>query len=155
MDEEQNKVKDELAEEKTNTQQESQNGVSLEGVVLLLVLILICNLYLCYTTFAQSGSFSSSHRVLLVSLEDDISASNASDSVQVNNGLHNGGTIRIKDSNDGYAKAFGKAYMAYGAENSSGSLWTKGAVLNYISSHGWKLIQAPSTGFSDTYYFTR
>lgn len=144
-----------MDEEQRNEKQETTQGVSLEGVVLLLVLILICNIYLCYTVFAQSGSFSSSHRVLLVNMEDDISISKASDSVQVKNGLNNGGTIRIKDSNDGYEKAFGKAYVAYGAEDSSGSLWTKGAVLNYISSHGWKLIQAPSSGFSDTYYFTR
>lgn len=146
MDEEQKNVIEETKENRI-AQQEHSNGVNLTGIILLLVVLLFCNIYLCY--------ISSIHRILLVRMENKVSYSDASDSVQVNNALRNGGSIVIKDSNDGYKKAFGEEYGRYGASDSSGYYYTKGAVLNYIASRGWKLIQAPSSGLTDEYYFVK
>ncbi len=158
MDEEhkiENKEKD---AEKTIVREEPAKTVNLTGIIFLLILIFICNGYICLNIIRQTNSnkgIDSTHRVLLVSMEDDISSSKASDQVQVKNALNNGGMIRIKDSNDGYKSAFGNEFGKYGALDSSGSYYTTGAVLNYIASRGWTLIQAPSSGLSSTYYFIK
>ena len=145
-------------DEERNNVKETPPKVNLTGIIFLLILIFICNGYICLNIIRQTNSnkgIDSTHRVLLVSMEDDISISKASDITQVKNALSNGGTIRIKDSNDGYESAFGHDYEKYGATNSSGNYWTKGAVLNYIASRGWTLIQAPSSGLSHTFYFIK
>ena len=145
-------------DEEKNIVKESTQKVNLSGIIFLLVLLLACNIYICLNFFRQSHSnenIDSSHRVLLLTMEDKISNKDASDDVQVKNALKNGGTIRVKDSNEGYQNAFGYEYERYGAVNSSGTYWTKGAVLNYIASRGWTLIQAPSSGLTTTYYFIK
>ncbi|MBR0318566.1 MAG: hypothetical protein IJQ86_04680 [Spirochaetia bacterium] len=146
-----------MDEEKNNVKEEPPK-VNLTGIFFLLILIFICNGYICLSIIRQTNSnngIDSTHRVLLLTMEDNISSKDASDDIQVNNALKNGGTVRVKDSNEGYQKAFGYEYERYGAINSSGTYWTKGAVLNYIASRGWTLIQAPSTGLTDMYYFVK
>ena len=94
-------------------------------------------------------------RILVLSLENDISDDDVSDKTQVDNALSNGGMIRIDNTNEGYESAFGTVYKSYGASNASNYMWTWGAVMNYIASKGWKLVQSPSSGLSSYYYFEK
>lgn len=140
----------------SDTEKTESNGSSskLTAIIVLLILSLISNFIIYYISRPESP-VPPQHRVLIISIEKDIKDSDCSDTTQVENGLYSGGYIRIKHSNDGYKAAFGDRYLSYGAENSSGYMWTLGAVLNYVSSYGWTLVQAPNSGLSDQYYFVK
>ena len=129
------------------------------GFIIFLLLLLTAGIgYLCFSTYRETNStetFDSIKRVLVVTIESELSDSNRSDKTQVKNALDNGGMIRIKASNDGYEYSFGSTYKQYGAANSSNNIWTLGAVLNYIASRGWTFVQAPTTGLSEYYYFVK
>lgn len=151
-------VKQELDEIKNILRDNKPKHVSFTGIIWLLLILIFSNIYLCYNVFREShgdGIIDSSHRVLVLSIEDDITQSESSDVTQVINALINGGQIRVGNSNNSFDAAFGSEYQNYGATNIKGSFWTRGAVLNYIASRGWTLVQTPSSRLSDDYYFVK
>ena len=99
----------------------------------------------------DNGAIVSQNRVLIVDIEKD--PDEKSDFFQVKNALKNGGQICF-DAED-YEGSLGKDYKAYGASDLNGYYYTRGAVLNYIASCGWTLLQSPSTGITTTYYFVK
>ena len=122
----------------------------------LLFLILLLNTYLCFETYRKNNYneyIDSNHRVLVLFLETNIKDSENSDKTQISNALNNGGAIRIgiKDCD----KIFEAEYQRYGATDSNKQFWTLGAILNYIASRGWKMVQADSDTFTKTYYFSK
>lgn len=126
-------------------------------ISLLLALIVIGLAYLSFDVYREnnaSESMDSSNRVLLVHiLSED---SEFSDVTQVKNALSNGGMIQLELSVESLEKALGsEQYGVYGASNSDGYHYILGALLNYIASRGWSLIQAPTSGLANQYYFTR
>ena len=126
-------------------------------IALVVLLIVLCG-YLCYGVFGSTNStgvIDSTHRVLIVSLENGLSYSDRSDKTQVKNALEDGGMVRIRPTNDDITYSVGYDYKYYGAGDAKGSIWTIGALLNYIASRGWTLVQAPSTGLSSDYYFIK
>ena len=72
---------------------------------------------------------------------------------QIDNALKNGGMIVLNTQN--LNSGFETLISLYGAADASGSYYTYGAVLNYIASWGWELVQAPTSGLSDYYYFVK
>ena len=135
----------------------SSKGVLVFIAILLLVLTVGIG-YLCFNTYRETNAtetIDSVKRVLVVTIESDLSDSNRSSTTQVKNAFADGGMIRIKSSNDGFDYSLGSAYKQYGATDASGSFWSLGAVLNYIASRGWTFVQAPTTGLSDYYYFVK
>lgn len=144
--------------EKEQTKREERKISLLKSIKITLILLLISNLYLCLNVYRENRhSFldKSKHRVLIVSFVNE-SVEDVSDSRQISQGLDNGGHIRIADSNDGYHKAFSDKFEYYGATNYEGMYWSKGAVLNYIASEGWTLIQRESLSYNnDEYYYIK
>ncbi|MFA5546430.1 MAG: hypothetical protein WDA14_12345 [Sphaerochaetaceae bacterium] len=127
------------------------------GVIILLILILIGLTYLSINVYRETNSsevIDSSGRVLLVGIGSD--DSDLSDETQVKNALSNGGMVQLSMSKDTLKDVLSSdVYGYYGASDSEGYYYTLGALLNYIASRGWTLIQAPSTGLSDEYYFIK
>ena len=126
-------------------------------IVLVVLLIVLCG-YLCYVVFRSTNStgvIDSTHRVLIVSLENGLSDSYRSDKTQMKNALEDGGMVRIRPTNEDIIYSVGIDYLDYGASDSDGNYWTIGALLNYIASRGWTLVQTPSTGLSSDYYFIK
>lgn len=127
-------------------------------ITFLLIIIAVGIGYLCYSDYQErhpSQTFDSSHKVLVLILDDG--SASYSDSTQFKNALADGGQIIINDSNaETMDECIGfKEWRAYGASNKENYLYLNGALLNYIASRGWNLIQAPSTGISSAYYFIR
>ena len=113
--------------------------------------------YLAYVQYRQthsSDSLDSSNRVLVLELNNDLTASNVSDERQIANALKNGGLIRLK-ADEVADSSLQPKIEKYSAMDSSGMYWVLGALLNYISSEGWELIQSPTTGLSQLYYFRK
>ena len=126
-------------------------------IALVVLLIVLCG-YLCYVVFRSTNStgvIDSNHRVLIVSLENGLSDSYRSDKTQMKNALEDGGMVRIRPTNEDIIYSVGIDYLDYGASDSDGNYWTIGALLNYIASRGWTLVQTPSTGLSSDYYFIK
>ena len=126
-------------------------------IVLVVLLIVLCG-YLCYGVYRSTNStgvIDSTHRVLIVSLEDDLPDSKRSDKTQVKNALEDGGMVRIRPNNDDITYSVGNDYIYYGAIDSDGTYWTTGALMNYIASRGWTFVQAPTSGLTDNYYFIK
>ena len=126
-------------------------------IVLIVLLIVLCG-YLCYVVFRSTNStgvIDSSHRVLIVSLENGLSDSDRSDKTQVKNALEDGGRVRIRPNNDDITYSVGNDYIYYGASESDGTSWTTGALMTYIASRGWTFVQAPTSGLTSNYYFIK
>ncbi len=126
----------------------------LKKSVFLLRIATICLLLLLLLQIWQSHSFGiipSSSRVLVVQLSQDMD--DISDKTQVENALKNGGMIKVDVEK--LTNSFGYEYQYYGASDSEGTFYTLGGVLNYIASKGWTLVQPPTTGLSDMYYFVK
>ena len=126
-------------------------------IVLVVLLIVLCG-YLCYVVFRSTNStgvIDSTHRVLIVSLEDDLPDSKRSDKTQVKNALEDGGMVRIRPNNDDITYSVGNDYKDYGARDSDEIYWTTGALMNYIASRGWTFVQAPTSGLTSNYYFIK
>lgn len=129
------------------------------GFVIFLLIVLVCGIgYLCVSDYREKNASSmieSTNKILILNISD--SATDVSDSTQVKNALNSGGQIIIQDTDSKtFEEAFSSiSWKSYGANNSKGYMFTRGALLNYIASRGWKLIQAPSTGLSAVYYFTK
>lgn len=134
-----------------------QTKAKVGWISLLLVLIVIGMAYLSFDVYREnnaSESMDSSNRVLLVHIVSE--DSEYSDATQVKNGLSNGGMIQLELSAEALEKALGsELYRSYGASNSDGYHYILGALLNYIASRGWSLIQAPTSGLAPQYYFVR
>ncbi len=134
-----------------------QTKAKVGWISLLLVLIVIGMAYLSFDVYRKnnaSKSLDSSNRVLLIHIVSE--DSEFSDAVQVKNALSNGGMIQLELSSESLEKALGsEPYGAYGASDSDGYHYILGALLNYIASRGWSLIQAPTTGLANQYYFVR
>ncbi len=125
-------------------------------VKLLLTIIAVGVAYLAIAQFRESHTseyYDSSNRVLIVEIDDDIAVSDLSDSTQINKALSNGGMIRL--SNSSIEDSLSYKIERYAASDSSGSYWVLGALLNYISSEGWRFVQAPQSGLNDKYYFVK
>ena len=126
-------------------------------MILVALLIVLCG-YLCFAVYRSTNAtyaVDSTHRVLIVSLEDDLSDSDRSDKTQVKNALEDGGMVRIRQTNEDIEYSVGSSYKYYGAGDSDGTFWTTGALLNYIASRGWTFVQAPSSGLTNEYYFVK
>ena len=79
-----------------------------------------------------------------------------SDRTQVINALSRGGMIVIKDfSEESIDKSFTTAVCAFGALDEAGYSFTKGDVLNYISSFGWEIEAVRDVGKNSDYYFSK
>lgn len=126
-------------------------------IILLLLLLTIGIGYLCYVEYKdkQIQPYVPPHGVLV--LYSDSDSPSYSDSTQVDNALSYGGEIHMDiSSSDTITESFGSLnWQRSGASNSDDRFYLRGAVLNYIASHNWTLVQAPSTGISKTYYFVR
>lgn len=112
--------------------------------------------YLAYVQFRQSHSsdtMDSTNRVLVIEIDEDLKSDEISDETQVKNALKNGGMIRLKSSD--LSKTLKLNLDKYAAANEDGTYWVFGALLNYIASEGWELVQAPSSGLSQSYYFRK
>lgn len=102
---------------------------------------------------SQFEEMQAERKTLMVLLDDSLTGDELSDSVQISNALENGGLIRISmdEMNENLHNKIGE----YGAYDVSGSYYVFGALINYISSEGWKLEQAPSSGLSNYFYFSK
>lgn len=128
------------------------------GIVFLLFLIVIGLAYLSISVYRKTHSnkiFDSTSSVLIVRIKSEESDdSDCSDARQVENAITSGGMIQLKLSGDFLKEAMGSdLYGNYGAANSKGYYYILGAVLNYVASRGWTLIQGPSSGLANVYYF--
>ena len=123
-------------------------------VRILLIILVGCVGYLVFSRFREknsSDSIDSSNRVLIVYMDN--STSDQSDMTQIKNAFNNGGMIKI-NPND-ISTELKWEMESYGATNSDGMYWITGAFLNYVASRGWNLIQAPTTGLANCFYFTK
>lgn len=137
---------------------EIRNAKAKFGAVISLLILLVLGLaYISFVTYRQTNSsdvIDSHNRVLLVQIGSDYSK--LSDAIQVKNALKDGGMIRLELDKEFLEESFGSSsYQSYGATNSEGYHYILGALLNYIASRGWNLIQGPSSGLSDSYYFAK
>ena len=124
-------------------------------VRILLIILVGCVGYLVVSRFREKNSaagLDSSNRVLVVYMNSD-SSTDQSDSTQIRNAFNNGGMIKL-DPND-ISTDLKLEMEPYAASDSRGMYWVTGAVLNYIASRGWNLVQAPTTGLANCYYFTK
>ena len=120
------------------------------------LIVLIIAIVLGLMVYYMIGSdLSEEYRILTVSFSSFSEEVERSDCIQVENALKYGGQIIVLNENDGYEYAFGREYERYGALNGSNMYYTRGAVLNYIASKGWNLVEAPTTGLSDNFYFSK
>lgn len=150
-----NQVADAAADLKNEIRKTNRKLSWLMFIVLLMTIL--CG-YLCFEVYRSTNStgvMDSSHRILIVSIESNLSDSDRSDRTQVRNALDAGGMIRIRLGNDDIEYSMGTSFKAYGADNADGKFWTMGGLLNYIASRGWTLVQAPSSGLTDAFYFTK
>ncbi len=126
-----------------------------------LLLSLICTLgvaYLAFSCYQQSVTedtyeLNQQTQLLIVEINADLTNDQISDSTQIKNALKNGGQIRL--NMDSLDSSIDSAIGNYGASDAEGNYWVFGALMNYISNQGWELVQAPSSGLSDEYYFVR
>ncbi len=122
---------------------------------IMLFILVACVGYLVFLKFREKNSsenIDSSNRVLVVYMNSD-SSTDQSDMTQIKNAFNNGGMIKL-DPND-ISTELKLQMESYGAADADGMYWVTGAVLNYIASRGWNLVQAPTTGLVSTYYFTK
>ena len=122
-------------------------------IVFLLLLIVIGIGYLCYSSYKDNKiqPYTPPYSVLvLYSDSEDLAYS---DSTQVDSALSYGGEIHIDILNtDVVNKSFGSdSWQRFGALANDDSFHVRGAVLNYIASYNWKLVQVTS----NEYYFVR
>ena len=122
----------------------------------LMVIIAVGIGYLAIAQFRQTHSsetLDSSNRVLAVNIDSDLESSDISDEEQIKNALKNGGLMRINPDN--ISKNLKYKLDRYAAGDSTNHYWVLGAFLNYIASEGWELVQAPSSGLSQMFYFRK
>ncbi|MCK9482301.1 MAG: hypothetical protein M0R38_11140 [Bacteroidia bacterium] len=133
------------------------NKTKLTGVTLLLLLIAIALGYLSFNTYRENNAsklIDSTRRVLMVSLTNNYDE--ISDEKQVGNALLNGGMIQLQIDGEALLESFGNTnYKQYGASGSSGKFYIMGAMLNYIASRGWTLIQSSTSILNNEYYFIK
>ena len=121
-------------------------------VVLLLLMITICVGYLAISQYKETKG-KSQRRVLFVEIDSDISKDKISDSTQIKNAIENGGMMRVEPSAvDPYLD---KKIGDFAALDADGNYWVTGAILNYLASEGWELVQGPSSGLAMDYYFVK
>ena len=123
-------------------------------VRILLIILVGCVGYLVVSRFREknsSASIDSSNRVLVVYINND--SSDQSDMTQIKNAFNNGGMIKLDPNN--ISTELKWQMESYGASDSDGMYWVTGAVLNYVASRGWNLVQAPTTGLVNCYYFAK
>lgn len=124
-------------------------------VRILLLILVVCAGYLVFSKFREKNSsenIDSSNRVLVVYMNSD-SSTNQSDMTQIKNAFNNGGMIKLDPNN--ISTDLKWQMESYGAADADGMYWVTGAVLNYVASRGWTLVQAPTTGLVNCYYFTK
>ena len=132
--------------------------VKVTDFAIILLMLIVCGItYLCCSDYLGKNAteiIDSTSRILILKVSD--SANNYSDSTQGKNVINKGGTIILKDfDSDSINAVFGEYWNSYGGADANGYHYLDGALLNYIASKGWNLIQAPSTGLGSTYYFTK
>ena len=130
------------------------------AIIVILLLILVFGIaYLCFSDFREKNSteiIDSTRSVLLVQFAYGDDNPEYSDTTQVRNAMDSGGMIIIDVTDaDSITESMGSLWQSYGASNADGYYYLYGAVLNYIASHGWNLVQGPSTGLSMIFYFSR
>lgn len=126
-------------------------------VTFLVILCLIVGAAIFLEHFNGMGLVKSNHRVLVLTVLNDSKDkdSDFSDSVQIKNALNNGGLIRVDLSEDNLFQSFDRrTIQTYAALDENGSYWPLGALLNYIASNGWTLVEAPDNVIL-TYYFVK
>ena len=122
-------------------------------------IIAICIIYLSVSNHLKSNSllnFESTRRILTVFIindDDETEENDVSDITQISNALQNGGGVHINIGN--MDSDFKETISSYAAYDADGRYYVLGAVLNYIASKGWELVQGPSTGLSSIYYFIK
>ncbi len=127
------------------------------GEIKFFLFILVIEIgYLCFMMYQEYFDKNISTRTLIINIGDiDDTDTEFSDSTQIENALSNGGMIIISLDSDWLDTNFDKDYSIYGANDSKGMFYIMGGVINYISSNGWLLVQAPSSGLNNSYYFTK
>ena len=121
-------------------------------MILLLSMITICVGYLAISQYKETKG-KSQRRVLSVEIDSDIGKDKLSDSTQIKNAIENGGTMRVDPSDvDPYLD---KKIGDFAALDDNEHYWVNGAILNYLASEGWELVQGPSSGLAMDYYFVK
>jgi len=132
-------------------QLEKKGKIKLGILTVILIIIALEIGYLCFVQFQS--------KILIVDIEsveaEDLDEADYSDSIQIQNALDNGGMIVINLESNWLKNNFDSNYNAYGANDSNGYMYILGGVINYTASKGWKLIQGPTSGLSNIYYFER
>lgn len=125
-------------------------------IVLLSILVVLCIGVIAKLSSSKGATpvtiVNTSHRALAVSIDKDYDEDEASDFLQVQAGLSNGGFIKINPSTSGLNAAFGPVYSEYSAFDSDGYYYPTGTIINYIASQGWILSAAQTNG---TLYFVK
>ncbi|MGD1816249.1 MAG: hypothetical protein ACPKNR_04365 [Pleomorphochaeta sp.] len=129
--------------------------IKLGAIKFFLFIVVIEIGYLCFMMYQEYFDKNISTRTLIVNIGDINDDIEFSDSTQIENALSTGGMIIISLDSDWLDKNFNKYYSIYGANDSEGMFYVMGGVINYISSNGWLLVQAPSSGLNNSYYFTK
>ena len=136
----------------------TKKRIDLQYIIIIALLSVIAAgiLYLTISQYRQNNKselLGSSNRVLVVEINNSLSEEDVSDNTQRKNALANGGMIRLNSEN--LDSSFKIALEPYAAQNASGYYWVLGSSLNYISSEGWQLVQGPSSGLSNMFFFIR
>ena len=96
------------------------------------------------------------NQVLVVWVETDENSGTLSDYTQIQNALRKGGMIHISLTQiTSSSSSLSIEIQSYGAANDAGNYYVLGAFLNYVASKGWELVQSPSSGLSNHYYFVK
>jgi len=131
-----------------------RNKPKLGSIKFLLLLSIIALGYLSVNTYFQTNyldNIDSNRQVLVVAIES--SDSKLSDKDQFIDGLDNGGMIIISKSGDYLDRITEYKFQNYGALDSSNRFYPLGAILNYIASKGWMLVQNSSPVLQGDYYY--
>ena len=104
------------------------------------------------------GSFIGKHAVLIVRLNNGYG--DDADAEQICNALKIGGYLELSADKRGaeFIRSIDEKFDVFGASDANGTYYIKPAILNWISSHGWKLQQvwrSDFNGINVEYIFVR
>ncbi|WP_291637676.1 hypothetical protein [Clostridium sp.] len=129
--------------------------IKLGFLKVLLLIVAIGIGYLCFIQF-QTKVLMLQSKVLIVKIETEESDEQKySDSVQIQSAFDKGGMIILNLDGDWLDTVLDPYYSEYGAMNSKGYFFLIGGVINFIAGQGWHLIQGPTSGLSNIYYFEK
>ena len=138
---------------------------SIGRVNIALALGILAILVACYAYFyginieGYFGSFMGKHAVLIIRINNDFKDLDP-DAEQIRNALKVGGYVELATDKSGaeFIRSVDVKFDLFGASDANGEFYIRPAVLNWISSHGWKLQQVWCINFNEEnmeYIFVR